>query len=100
MGADQHYGTGGGRQNLGANSAAYVSGQTISLQASTNTLRVYYGTNLVINASHGMTNMPGVYANGAFPHLELQNHWNTTNAAVSLDNVSCHRLSDFTAPEE
>jgi aryl-phospho-beta-D-glucosidase BglC (GH1 family) len=96
----RHYGTGGGRQNLGANSAAYVSGQTISLQASTNTLRVYYGTNLVINALHGMTNMPGVYANGAFPHLELQNHWNTTNAAVSLGNVSCQRLSDFTAPEE
>jgi len=97
--AYRHYAVGGGRALLQTNGAAYVEGRAVSLQASTNTVRLYYGTNLLIDASHGMTNYLAVYTNAAFPHYEFQNWGSTTNAAVVLDDVICRQLGGFTAPE-
>jgi hypothetical protein len=56
------------RQKLQTNNPVYVEGELVSVQASTNSLRVYYGTDLVIDTPHSMTNFLAVYSNGAFPH--------------------------------
>ena len=87
------------RQKLQTNNPVYVEGELVSLQASTNSLRVYYGMDLVIDALHGMTNFLTVYTSGASPHYEFQNWSSTTNATVVLDDVACYQLGSFTTPE-
>lgn len=96
--ARRHDGT-GARQDLQTNDVAYVDGQTISLQADTNTLQVFYGTNLVIDVAHGLTAFTNVYANGVCPHYEFQNNW-TTNTYVLIGGASCRQSATFGPPEE
>ena len=78
-------------------SFAFVPGQVISYQLSTNMCRVYYGTNVLINYAHGV-NITNTYRVGAFPHLEFQNEDTTTNAVLNIDSVKARSLSGFTTP--
>jgi len=98
--AYRHDGAGGNRDDRAGSTNTYVGGYAISLQADTNTLRVYYGPDLVINTTHALTNMTAVFENGVYPHYEIQNDATSTNAYVLVDNVVCRALSNFTAPEE
>ena len=63
------------------------------------TLQVYYGTNQVLSASHGLTNAVQVFANGAFPHMEIQNYGSPTINSVLIDSVGCRSLSEFGGAE-
>jgi len=80
-----------------SNNVPYVPGQAVSFQVGITNARVYYGTNLLINAAHG-TNAAQVYTQGAFPHLEFQNQDNTTNAVVTIDDIRVRRLPVFAPP--
>lgn len=87
------------RQDLQTNYIAYADGQTISLQANTNALQVFYGTNLVIDVAHGLTAFTNLYANGLYPHYEFQNNW-TTNTYVLIGSVACRQAAAFGPPQE
>ena len=77
---------------------AFVPGQVISYQLSTNMCRVYYGTNMLINYAHGV-NITNAYRVGTFPHLEFQNKGTSTNVAAWVGSVSCRQLPTWTPPE-
>jgi len=79
-------------------SYAFTPGQVISYQLSTNTCRVYYGTNLLISYPHGV-NITNTYRVGSFPHLEFQNKAESTNVAAWVGSVSCRQLPTWTVPE-
>ncbi|NCC23175.1 MAG: hypothetical protein EOM26_12065 [Alphaproteobacteria bacterium] len=96
--AYRHLGVNGNRVSVGSGSAGYMEGRSVSLQADTNTVRVYYGPDVLINAAHGLSDMTNVFAKGVYPHYEVQNNWNTTNAYVLVNEIVCRRLSAFTAP--
>jgi hypothetical protein len=97
----RHFGPGEpGRSNICPTvTNAYWDGWTISLQVSANTLQVYYGTNQMLSASHGLTNALQVFANGAFPHMEIQNYSSPTINSILIDSVGCRSLSEFGGAE-
>ena len=76
----------------------FTPGQVVSLQVSTNWCQVYYGTNLLINQIHGLTNAETVYSQGVYPHLELQNGFSATNLTGYLGDVLCRQRSTFGPP--
>lgn len=103
----RHHGPWGDRVLIGRNTQyAYVDGQTITLQVSTNACRIWYGTNVVVNQSdgngtiwlHGVTNAVQIYADGVFPHLEFLNQANQNNAAVRLDKLVLRQRAEFISP--
>jgi hypothetical protein len=79
-------------------SVAFLPGQIVSFQMSTNWCQVYYGTNLLISQAHGIANVAGLYAHGAYPHIELQNRGTSTNVTASIGEVLCRQRSGFGAP--
>ncbi|MBN1268908.1 MAG: cellulase family glycosylhydrolase [Kiritimatiellae bacterium] len=95
----RHEGT-SARQDLQTNYVSFVPGRPVSLQVSTNLLKVYYGSSLVISTNHGLTTITNTYANGAHPHYEVQNNWNTTNDYVLIGGLVCRPLADFTPAED
>ena len=78
----------------------YIEGQGISLQVTSDVARVYYGTDLVIAAPHGFTDITNTFPNGGFAHFEFLNATNTTTAAVQMGGIRCRALSAFTVPSE
>ena len=94
----RHMGVDGNRQPLQSTVVAYQNGQLISMQVDNTTMQVFYGTTQVINTPHGLTNAYQFYANGAYPHLEIQNYPSVTNASVLVDSVVCRRLATFEVP--
>ena len=94
----QHTGP-GARTGLATNdSMSFVPGQIVSFQMSTNWCQVYYGTNLLISQTHGIGNIAGLYAHGAYPHLELQNRGASTNVTANIGEVVCRQRSGFGVP--
>ena len=101
MTAYRHTGAGlGGRTTLATCTNSYVDSRGVSMQFSTNTVHVYYGTNLVINALHGLTNVPAMFTEGVYPHYEFQNTEFTTTATVRMGALRCRRMNNFTVPSE
>ena len=78
--------------------SAYVGGQSVSLQIGATNLSIYYGSSVVTNVAHGLTNALEVYANGVYPHYEFLNSSNTTTATVQMKMLRCGSLGAFTPP--
>ena len=98
--AYRHTGIDGSRTVIQGSTNLYVSGQLVSMQVGSANVRVYYGGTLVISNAHGVSSVTSTYADGAYPHFEVQNGWNTTNAYLLINDVLCRSLSDFAPPEE
>jgi aryl-phospho-beta-D-glucosidase BglC (GH1 family) len=82
-----------------ANNITYVSGRSISFQVTTNRAAIYYGTNLLVNVEHGITNFAQAFPHGVFPHFEYANDGTLNNASVDVEQVLVRTLPGFTAPE-
>ena len=80
--------------------SSYVAGQGVSMELGTTTMQVYYGTSLVIDAPHGLTNTVDLFAHGVYPHYEFRNATNTTTAVVQMNNLRCQPLASFAVPSE
>ena len=88
-----------GRTNITpTNACAYVNGQSLSLQIGATNLAIYYGSAVITNVAHGLTNALEVYANGVYPHYEFLNASNTTTATVQMKMLRCGSLPAFTPP--
>jgi hypothetical protein len=76
----------------------YDSNKDITVQASSTTLRVYYGTGApaIINESHGITDYTEVYPRGLHPHIEFQTV--PSQGYVDLEYLRCQMLGSFTIP--
>jgi endoglucanase len=85
--------------SCGSNFMPYAEGQSFSFQISSNQAAVYYGSSLVVSASHGITNFAQAYPYGLYPHLEFQNYGLITTALTRMSNVVIRTLPGFTAPE-
>jgi len=79
---------------------AYVPGQGVSMQVGATNAQVYYGTTLVTDVAHGLTNIAAVFTNGVFPHYEFQNVTNTSSAVVQMNGLRSQSLTTFTVPPE
>lgn len=85
-----------------SNIVPYTEGPCFSFQVTTNQAEIYYGTNLVVSAAHGITNFAQAFPYGLYPHLEFQNYGNDptfTNALTEMDKVLIRPLPGFTPPE-
>jgi hypothetical protein len=98
--AYRHDGVNGNRDARGGSTNTYVASRSISLQADANTMKVYYGSELVIDTAHALTNFVVVYENGAYPHYEFQNDQSSTHAYQFFEEAVCRVLPDFLAPQE
>lgn len=98
--AFRHFSAGSlGRTNITpTNACTYVNGQGVSLQIGATNLAIYYGSAIVTNMAHGLTNALDVYANGVYPHYEFLNASNTTTATVQMKMLRCGSLPAFTPP--
>ncbi len=103
----KHSGPSGNRTLQGRNEQlAYLNGQMITFQVSTNACRIWYGTNVVVNQNdanttnwlHGITNALDLYTEGAYPHFEFLNQANQNNAAVQMDELLIRLRNGFSAP--
>ena len=85
--------------SCGSNFMPYAEGQCFSFQMSSNQAAIYYGTNLVVSADHGITNFAQTYPYGLYPHLEFQNYGLFTTAMTRMNNVLIRTLPGFIPPE-
>lgn len=76
----------------------YDNNADVIVQVSATSFRAYYGTNLIVDAAHGVTDWVHTYPEGMCPHVEYQSGAN--NAYIGLDLVKCRMLTDFTPPDE
>lgn len=95
--AFRHFAAGSlGRTNIGpTNVCAYVNGQGVSLQIGVTNLAIYYGSSVVTNVPHGLTNVVDVFSHGFYPHYEFLNASNTTTATVQMKALKCRTRSGF-----
>ena len=70
----------------------------VSFQVSTNWCQVYYGTNLLIDQAHNLTDAGTVYNQGVYPHFELQNGFSVSNVTGYIGDVLCRQRSGFGPP--
>jgi len=93
------HGTGAARTPLAdPTSVTYDNFSDVTVQVSSNWFVAYYGTNVVVDAAHGVTNYLAVYPNGLHPHLEYQS--GGSQSYIALDALKCRIRADFTPPPE
>ena len=92
------WGTGGARTPLAdETSAAYDDVSDVTVQVSSNWFKAYYGTNVVVDAGHGIGEFAGVYPNGLHVHVEFQS--SQAQGYMGLEGLKC-RLRDGFGLEE
>lgn len=82
----------------GESSVVYDNAKDVVIQVSSNWFRTYYGTNIVVDAAHGVSSYSAVYPNGLHPHVEYQS--GGALGYIGVDGVKCRLLSGFVAPGE
>ena len=78
-------------------STPYDNLSDVVVQVNSNMFKAYYGTNVMVNASHGITNYSAVYPHGLHTHIEFQS--SAVQGYMALDGLKCRVLEDFEVPE-
>ncbi len=82
----------------GPASCMYDDVSDVTVQVSSNWFVAYYGTNVVVDAAHGVTNYLAVYPNGLHPHVEYQS--GGSQSFIVLDALKCRLRDGFGPPSE
>lgn len=89
-----------GRTNLASTASfGYAEWKNVSMQVGVTNLAVYYGSDLAVDAPHGLPNAASVFSDGVYPHYEFLNASNTTTAAVQMKALRCRNRTDFGVSE-